>query len=179
MDPQLLATLSEPANLIAIVGTLLTALGIALTVGFYILPRRIHVKAFAKPPLFSFDASKQPFTVQVVNQNTRQVKIEKIGFETFVRGFGYHELTYSAGLLRTEKLLVTESEHTEITFDGNAIARDIAGGVSPRRSSYNSKTFKIWLYLTHGSRVEVKTDPGLSQRIRAAISEAVAAAAGG
>ncbi|USX20689.1 hypothetical protein NHH82_00545 [Oxalobacteraceae bacterium OTU3REALA1] len=182
MDAKLLTVLAEPTNLIAVVGVILTAVGIPLVILLYVIPRRLRVSAFVKFSLFSLDPSKQPFVVHVVNKNTRQVSIEKIGFETFMRPLGFHEQIYCAGpngLRGTEKLLVTESDHTEILFDGNAVVRDIALNVSPHVSSYHPKTFKIWVYLTHGSRVEVVIGSEAAQRFRTAVSAAVAAAANG
>lgn len=181
MDAKLLAILTEPSNLIAILSLLLTAVGIPLVVVLYIIPRRLKIRAFATFSLFSLDPSKQPFAVNVVNRNTRQVSIEKIGFETFMRPFGFYELIYCAGptgLLGTEKLLVTESDNTKIVFDGKEIVRAIAQGISPHRSSFKPKTFKIWVYLTHGSRVEVAMESGAALKFRSAISVAVEAIAG-
>jgi hypothetical protein len=166
--------LAQVPNALAFGGIVVGLLALALAGWVYYVPRKIDVAATAKLPFLNLDPSKRPFTLSILNKNTRQVKVEKIGFETFMRPMGYFEYTYGAGLLKTEKLMVTEADHTEIAFDANVVVRDIARSLAEHTSSYQTTMLKVWLYLTHGSRIAVEVEPRLEAEIRAAISLAVA-----
>jgi hypothetical protein len=171
---ELIFELLQVSNGLTLVGIAISVLALVLAGWVFYVPRKLDVAAAAKPPFLNLDPSKRPFTVSILNKNTRQVKVEKIGFETFMRPMGYFEYTYGSGLLKTEKLMVTEADHTEITFDANAVVRDIARSLADHTSSYQTTMFKAWLYLTHGSRIAVEVEPLLEAEIRAAISVAVA-----
>ena len=175
MNPELIAKLLQPEIVVGIISALLTSVGLPLMLVFYILPRRLRITAVARPPSFYID-SKRPFTVSVTNKNTRQVKIEKVGFETFIRQLGYFEYSYSADILKTDKLLVAEAEHTEIAFDVHKVADDMGRSLAAQTNTYKPRMLKVWLYLTHGSRVAVEVDPKLLEHICTAIAAAVASA---
>ncbi|XLZ68576.1 hypothetical protein ABT364_18775 [Massilia sp. SR12] len=177
MSPELITKLSQPEILVGIVSALLTLLGLPLMFVFYILPRRLRITAVARPPWCYID-SRRPFTLTVTNKNTRQVKIEKIGFETFMRPLGYFEYSYSANLLKTDKLLVSEGDLTEVAFDVHKLADDMGRSLAAQTSTYQPRELKVWLYLTHGSRITVDVDSKLEEQIRSAIAAAVASTAG-
>jgi len=148
---------------------------------FFYVPRKIGAKATASLPLFWFDSTKLPFVVHVTNTNTRQFKIKEVHFQTFGRytnrrkscSYGLH---IDAGLLKTDKLLITESDSTEISFDGYAIANQLARGIHDANLRLTSPELKIWLYLTHGIKVAVELDPKLSAKIITCINETPARA---
>jgi hypothetical protein len=102
------------------------------------------------------------------------VKVDKVGFETFMRPYGYFEYTCSARLLKTDKLLVTEGDHTEIVFDINAVAQSMGEALSSKTLTYAPQMLKMWLYLTHGSRISVEVDSKIDELLRQAIVSAVA-----
>lgn len=143
---------------------------------FFYVPRRIGAKASASLPLFWFDNTRLPFVVHVTNTNTRQFKINKIGFEIFGRYINRrksssYELTLNAGLLKTEQLLITEGDSTEIAFDGYEIANQLSRGIHSANIRLTSSELKIWLYLTHGIKVAVEPDPKLTTKIITSINE--------
>jgi hypothetical protein len=143
---------------------------------FFYAPRKIGAKATASLPLFWFDSTKLPFVVHVTNTNTRQFKIKEIRFQTFGRytnrrkscSYGLH---LDAGLLKTDKLLITEGDSTEISFDGYEIANQLARGIHGANIRLTSPELKILLYLTHGIKVAVELDPKLSAKIITCINE--------
>lgn len=146
---------------------------------FVYVPRKIGAKGSALLPLFWLDSSKLPFVVHITNTNTRQFKINKIGFETFGRYTNRRKscsygLTLAAGLLKTDKLLITEGDSAEIPFDGYEIANQIARGIHGANIRLTSSELKIWLYLTHGMKVGIVPDPKLSAKIINCINEAPA-----
>ena len=103
----LIKELSEVSNALALLGLIVTALGLLAAWWFFYVPRKIQIEAKASLPIIWLDPAKLPFTVHVTNKNTRQVKIHKVGFETIGRKSGSYELTLAAGLLKTDKLLIT------------------------------------------------------------------------
>lgn len=152
----------------------LTLFGIVVTVvlgwWFFYLPRKIGAKATTLLPLFAGGGADFPFVVHVTNTNTRQFKINNIGFETFGRYTDRrkscsYELTLHASLLNTDKLLIAEGDSTEIRFNGRAIASQLAQGIRDANLRLTSPELKIWLYLTHGIKVAVETDSRLSAKI--------------
>lgn len=174
--PKLIEQFLEVPNALALGSFAVAVLALLFSIWIFYIPRKINVTATAELPIIWFEPSKRPFTITITNKNTRQVKIDKIGFETFMRPFGYFESTYSAGLLKTEKLLVTEADRTDITFDLNKITRDMGSSLSAQTNTYRPKMLKIWIYLTHGSRISAKIDAKLEEQFRAAIVSAVASA---
>jgi hypothetical protein len=170
----LVKELSQVSNALALLGVIATVL-----VGwwFYRLPRKIGVKASAALPLFWTDGNELPFVVYVTNINTRQFKINKIGFKTFGRYMNRrksctYQLTLSSGLLKTDKLLITEGDSTELRFDGFDIANQIAEGMHRVNMRLTSPELQIWLYLTHGIKAVVEPDPRLSAKVIEYINEA-------
>jgi hypothetical protein len=167
-------------NVTALIGELLqvpnaltlfaTVVGVVAGWWFFYVPRKIGAKATASLPLFWCGGTELPFVVQVTNINTRQFKINKIGFETFGRYINRrksctYELTLHASLLNTEKLLITEGDSTEMRFDGYVIASQLARGIHDANLLLTSSELKIWLYLTHGIKVAVEPNPELSNKI--------------
>lgn len=165
------------------VSNTLTLLSIVVSVvagwWFFYLLRKIGAKATASLPLFWFDSTKVPFVVHVINTNTRQFKINAIGFQTFGRYTNRrkscsYELSLDARLLKTDKLLITEGDSTEISFDGYEIANGLARGICGANIRLSSPELKIWLYLTHGIKIAVEPDLKLSAKIIACINESPA-----
>lgn len=169
----LIGEFSQVSNALTLLGTVV---GVVAGWWFFYVPRKIGAMATASLPLFWLDSTKLPFVVHVTNTNTRQFKINKIGFEAFGRYTNRrkscsYELTITAGLLKTDKLLITESDITEILFDGYDIASQLAHGIHSANIRLTSPELKIWLYLTHGIRVAVNPDPQLSAKIITRINE--------
>ena len=165
--------LSQIPNALAVLSIVVT---IVAGWWFFYVPRKIGVKATASLPLFRFDTTKFPFVVHITNTNTRQFKINKIGFETFGRYTDRrkscsYELTLAAGLLKTDKLLITEGDSTETPFDGYEIASQLTHGLNRANIRLTSPELKIWLYLTHGIKVPVEANPNLSDIIIGRINE--------
>jgi hypothetical protein len=172
----LLTKLSEVSNALTLLSLIAAILAIGASWWFFYVPRKIGVKACATLPFFWLDHATLPFTVHVTNINTRQFKINKVGFQTFGRYTHRrkscsYELTLDASLLNTDKLLLTEGDSTKVSFDGYKIANDIARNLHGSNLRLISPELKIWLYLTHGIRVPVEADPQLSSKIIACINE--------
>jgi hypothetical protein len=172
----LITAVSEVPNALALLSLIAAILAIGASWWFYYAPRKIGVKANAALPIFWLDHAILPFSVHVTNTNTRQFKINKVGFQTFAR-YTYRwkscsfELTLDASFSNTDKLLLTEGDSTQVSFDGNKIANDIAHHLHRSNLRLVSSELKIWLYLTHGMRVLVETEPKLSSQIIARINE--------
>lgn len=168
----LIEELSQASNALALLGVVVS---VAAGWWFFYVPRKIGAKATASLPLFWFDSTKLPFVVHVINTNTRQFKINGIGFQTFGRYTNRrkscsYELNLSAGLLKTDKLLITEGDSTEISFDGYEIADQLARGILGANIRLTSPELKIWLYLTHGIKIAVEPDPKLSAKVIAYVN---------
>lgn len=136
---------------------------------YFHVQRKIGARAEAVLSL-GFDPTRSPFIVCVTNTNTRTFKINNIGFEVDgrytnrLKGCSY-ELTISAGLLKTEKLLITEGDSTDVRFDAYELANDLASGIQAADIQLTSPDVKIWLYLTHGIKVQVEPHADLSRKI--------------
>lgn len=169
----LLDAILEVPNAIAVVSCVG---GILAGWAYMQIPRRIGINATAPYPFFRIDPNKLPFIVKITNTNTRQFKISNIGFEVFGRYEGggkacSYEVTLSASLLQTDKLLITEGDTADISFDGYVIARQLADGIRNAGILLTSTELKVWLYLTHGRKVLVELDRKLSDEIVARIVE--------
>lgn len=166
----LIKELSQVSNALALLGLVMAGLGLLAAWWFFYAPRKIQVQAKASLPFIWLDPAKLPFTVHVTNINTRQVKIHKIGFQTIGRKSSSFELTLDAGLLNTDKLLITEGDATEVSFDGYKIAYDIARSLQGFNLPLDPTELKIWLYITHGRKIFVEVEPKLSSKIIASIT---------
>lgn len=162
---ELVSELSQVSNGLTLIGVVVAVGTAGLAWLFFHVPRRIQVIAQASMPILWLDPKKLPFAVKVTNTNTRPVKIRKIGFETKGKRSGSYELTLDANLLKTQQLLVAEADETEVTFDGFSIAEGIARGLQGFNLPLDVKTLSIWLYITHGRRIEVAVAPNLALRI--------------
>lgn len=129
------------------------------------LSRKIRVKASAQLPVIPLDSVNVPFNIKVTNTNSRSIKIDKIGFEILNRKFGSFELTYDSGLLRAEKLHITEGDNTVVDFKGNEIARQLSDGIRNSFPLADPVVLKMWLYITHGKAVEIEVEALLSEKI--------------
>jgi hypothetical protein len=169
----------EVPNALALLGIAVALVTFVAGWWFFYSPRKIGAKATASLPLFWSDGNDLPFVVYVTNINTRQFKINAVGFKTFGRYTNRrksctYQLTLGSGLLRTDKLLITEGDSTEMRFDGIAIADQLTHGVRGANMRLTSPELEIWLYLTHGIKVPVESDPRLCAKIIAYINEASA-----
>lgn len=165
--------LAEVPNALAI---FLFVVGGVITWWYFYVQRKIGARAEAVLPI-GIDPTKSPFIIRVTNTNTRTFKINSIGFEvagqyTNRRKGCSFELTTSAGLLKTDKLLITEGDSTDIRFDAYELADSLAGHVRTANIRLTSPDVKIWLYLTHGSKVQVEPQTDLSHKIIGRINEA-------
>jgi hypothetical protein len=172
----LVTPLSEVPNALALFSLIAAVLAIGASWWFFYVPRKIGVESNATLPIFWLDHATLPFAVHVTNTNTRQFKINKVGFQTFGRYTHgrkscSYELTLDASLVKTDKLLLTEGDSTQLSFDGYKLANDIAHGLHRSNLRLVSPELKVWLYLTHGMRVLVETEPDLSSKIIARINE--------
>jgi len=172
----LIEELLEVPNALALLGIAVALVTFVAGWWFFYVPRKIGAKATASLPLLWSVSTELPFVVHVTNVNTRQFKINKIGFETFGRYTNQrkscsYELTLHSSLLNTDKLLITEGDSTEIRFDGHVIANQLARGIQDANLRLTSPELKIWLYLTHGIRVAVEPDPRLCAKIINQINE--------
>lgn len=170
----LIKELLQVPNALTLIGILV---GVVAGWWFLNVQRKIGAEATASLPLFRFDSNKLPFLVHVTNTNTRQFKINKIGFGTFGRYNNRRkscsfELTLHAGLLKTDKLLIAEGDSTEIPFDGHEIANQLTREIQRLDMRLTSPELKIWLYLTHGIKVPVDVEPKLSAEIISRINAA-------
>lgn len=146
---------------------------------YFHIQRKIGARAEAVVPL-GIDPTKSPFIVRITNTNTRTFGINKIGFEvagryTNRRKACSFELTISAGLLKTDKILITEGDSTDVRFDAYELANDLARGVQAADIQLTSPDVKIWLYLTHRIKVEVEPQTDLSRKIIGRINEVLPA----
>lgn len=169
----LIGELSQVSNALTLLGTFV---GVVAGWWFFYMPRKIGANATASLPLFWSRGTELPFVVHVTNVNTRQFKINKIGFETFGRYKNRrkscsYELSLHASLLNTDKLLITEGDSTEMRFEGYVIANQLARGIRDANLRLTSPDLKIWLYLTHGIKVAVVPDPRLPAEIIRHINE--------
>lgn len=166
----LIKDVSQFSNVLALLGLIMTGLGLLAAWWFFYVPRKIQVKAKASLPIIWLDPTKLQFIIHVTNINTRQVKIHKIGFEIIGRKSKSYELTLAAGLLSTDKLLIVEGDGAEVSFDGYKIAHDIARGLQEVNLLLDSAELKIWLYITHSRKIFVEVEPNLSRKIIARIT---------
>lgn len=171
----LIKELSQVPNALTLIGLALAALALMAGWWFFYVPRKIGVKAKALLPLWGLDSTRLPFVVHVTNINTRQFKINNVGFETFGRYTNgtkscSYELIVDISNL-SDKLLIMEAESTQLSFDGYKIANDIANGLRDANLRLTSPKLKIWLYLTHGIKVLVKHETNLSSRVITRINE--------
>jgi hypothetical protein len=177
----LIGELLEVPNALALLGVAVALVTLVAGWWFFYVPRKIGARATASLPLFWSVNARLPFVVHVTNTNTRQFKINAIGFQTFGRytnrrKSSSYELTLSGGLLKTDKLLITEGDSTEMPFDGYEIADQLARGMHDANIRLTSPELKIWLYLTHGIKVAVEPDPRLSAEVITRINDAPARA---
>lgn len=167
---ELINALSEVSNALALSSFIAALFAIGASWWFYYVPRKIGVRAYAALPTLWLDPNVLPFAIHVTNTNTRQFKINKVGFQTFGRyrhrrKSCSYELSLDASLLNTDKVLLTESDSTKVPFDGYKIADDIARSLHHLNIRLVSPELKMWIYLTHGMKVLVETDPNLSGKI--------------
>lgn len=162
------------------VSNALAVLSIAVTVvaswWLFYIQRKIGATATASLPLFWLDSSKLPFFIHVTNTNSRQFKIDKIGFQIFGRYTNRtkscsNELILDVELLGKDKFLITEGDSIDLPFDGYEIGNQLAASNFRAGIQLTSPELKIWLYLTHGSRVAVEPDPKLVAKIISFIIE--------
>lgn len=166
---------AQVPNAVALAGVLFGAAALLTGIWFFHAQRKIGAKAVVVLPLFGLDNNQSPFVVRITNTNTRAFKINSIGFEVFGRYVNRrkscdYELTLGSGLLKTEKLLITEGDSTDVRFIRQDIAIQLANGIRDANIHLVSPDVKIWLYLTHGIKVLVEPHPELSQRLIAHIS---------
>lgn len=153
----------------------LFVVGAIITWWYFYVQRKIGARAEAIVP-FGIDPTKSPFIVRVTNTNTRTFGINKIGFElagryTNRRKACSYELTIGTGLLKTDKLLIVEGDSTDVRFDAYELADNVASHVNTANIRITSPEVKIWLYLTHGIKVQVEPQPDVSCKIIGRINE--------
>lgn len=167
--------LEQLGNSLSLAGVVLTAFSLAAAWWFFYAPRQIKISATATAPIFWMDASKLPFTITVTNKNSRQVKVKKVGFETVGRKSASYELTIDSSLFQNAKLLIAEGDTAELPFDGHVIANKLAQGLDSFKLPRDPTILKIWVYITHGRKIQVAVDPNLLERILRKITAAPAA----
>lgn len=165
----------EDANALTIIGLVIAAVTLFAGWWFFYSPRKIRLIAKASFPFMRTNPAIRPFDLFVTNTNTRQVSIDKVGFETIGRKERgrktfTHELTMSTSLFPTDKLLITESENAKMSFDVDDIIHQLTSGLKGFGLPLNPVQLKIWLYITHGKKFPVEVDENLSSHILVGIS---------
>lgn len=153
------------------VGLLATIIGLPVTVYTYWKSRQVRLTVTAELPIFSLTPKELPFTVTIVNEQPRQARMDKIGFE--VNFGGSYEVRYAVELLKVTKVMLTDGEKVQIDLKGCRVIDDLASGIKRLKESRieeNAVTnVRGWLYISTGKKFQIN----LSDSLRACLHSGV------